>query len=1119
MKSFIILILLSLATINVAAAEMSPDQFIEEFFTALRVQDGETIGQLVLKHPRSAEQAYQMLKLAGTGSDAEAEQFQILAEVLQHALNLMKLNRFIEEAEQAYQAADYATARAKLQTGLKQARKVKEPRYISQFLSDLGVVYDTLAQYPKALEYYAQAFKLKNESGDKQGASQKLTQIGIVYTKLGQYQQALTYYQQAVEIQRQLGNQRELGNNLSNLGEAYLKLGQYQAALEHFQQALTIHQTLAKEPAEIGRTLSNLGVVYDHLGQYQQALDAYQQALKIQRQLGDETSVGHLLINLGVVYNHFGQYPKALEYYQQALAIYHKLGSQWGESISLNNLANVYQNIGHYQAALETYQQALTLQRTLDNQPQVGENLSNLGAVFQTLGQYQQALDYYQPALDIFQNVGDKRGECAVLTNIGVVHDSLGLYQPALTYFQQALTINREIGSQSGEGTDLSKIGHVHYNLGHYQQALDYYQQALTIHRTLGNKAEEGMVLNQLGTVYTQLQRYQSALQAYQQALTIHRNIGSADLWIAQRGLASVEVYLKQMEAAITHYGQALNNIEKLRAGLAEKEHKLSFMQDKLEVYDEFMTLLQILHLQHPQKGYAQKALETFERKQGRGFLEEMGQSGIRRFAGLPQSIIEQEQKIIQQYTKIQTDLVREKSQLAQNRTLIKTLTQRLETLNLSDQVFQQEIEAQYPNYAALKYPQPVTLDMLQNQVLQTGERLLVYNVMKNQTVLWIIGPTQFALFTLPITEDSVGEQVAYLRMLIQNQLPELAPESFLLYQNLIPATAHQLLAGAKTLYIVPTGPLYGLPFETLVRPKNNQKPHYLIQDYAIIYLSSASLLKILRDTSARRNVKTSKLLLAFANPVYPPCEKTRPNISLPNPETFPLAPEVSTFPAQEATEMVNLNELRTRAYLKTLGQPCFPALPETAAEATTIAALFKGADNALYLGPQASRRTVFALNDKGELDDYRYLLFAVHGILPNEVKEIEQPALVLSNPLTEGYLTMADAFQLQLNADFINLSACNTGRGENIRGEGIMGLTRAFMYAGTSAISVSLWAVESLSAKKLSIGIFANLKADYQVAEALRQIKLQMLSQTDYRHPFYWAPFVVYGDSVVLDR
>ncbi|MCK5524246.1 MAG: CHAT domain-containing protein [Thiomargarita sp.] len=437
--------------------------------------------------------------------------------------------------------------------------------------------------------------------------------------------------------------------------------------------------------------------------------------------------------------------------------------------------------------------------------------------------------------------------------------------------------------------------------------------------------------------------------------------------------------------------------------------------------------------------------------------------------------------------------------------TQIKTLTQQLETLKNEQRAFTTRIQKEYPKYYALKYPQPVDLATLQNQVLQKGEMMLVYGVLhpkiEKKTVLWVIGKQDFQMFTLPVDEDTLKQEVAQLRgYLSDSSFNSQFPQASLhLYQTLLPQAVRQLIKGAEILYIVPTGPLYGLPFGSLVTfYEARREIHYLIEDYAISYISSASLLKTLRDEE--RKTQPPEPFLAFADPEYPPCG------------------------VGDKKGAETLAQLRTESYLKSVKDGCFKRLAATADEVREIANLFNADHSkALYLGAKASRSTVFALNDKHELDDYRYVMFSVHGVIPNKINQIEQPALVLSNPLTEGYLTMADAFALTLNADFVNLSACNSGCagdscGENVRGEGIMGLTRAFMYAGTSRVAVTLWSVNLFSAKEFSIGLFTHLKAKKKMAYALREIKLKMIqgkaSMRRYANPYHWAAFVVYGDG-----
>ncbi len=576
-------------------------------------------------------------------------------------------------------------------------------------------------------------------------------------------------------------------------------------------------------------------------------------------------------------------------------------------------------------------------------------------------------------------------------------------------------------------------------------------------------------------------------------SIAIEKSIGVGEYWRAQRGLAATEAKLNQPELAIAHYEQALDNIEQIR-NLLTKEHK-TFMRNKIVVSDEFIALLQSQHSVQPKNGHDRKAFETFERKQGRLFLEEMGQSGARQFAGLDNAIVEAEQSLALKWQQLTTQPV-----TPQERATVEQAEVRLK----------ERIKAEYPKYYALKYPEPVDLATLQNQVLQQGEMMLVYGLLtassieNKKTVLWVIGKQQFQMFTLPVDEDTLKQQVKQLRRYLSNSefnRREFLPASLHMHQTLLPEAVHQMLAGAEILYIVPTGPLYGLPFGSLVTSYEPRREiHYLIEDYAISYLSSASLLKIIRD--AERKTPPPEPFLAFADPDYPPCE----------------------IDDEKGAETVA--QRRTKSNLKWINGGCFNRIAATADEVREIANLFNADHNkALYLGPKASRNTVFALNDKQQLDDYRYVMFSVLAVIPYRVNQIEQPALILSNPLTEGYLTMADVFALTLNADLVNLSAGNSGCAgdscsENVRGEGIMGLTRAFMYAGTSRVAVTLWSVNLSSAKDLSVGLFTHLKANHhqKMAHALREIKLKMIqgkaSSRKYASPYHWAAFVVYGDG-----
>ena len=998
---------------------------------------------------------------------------------------------------------EYPTALTYGEQALAQHQEFHDQQAISNDLSNLGMIYDNLGEYAQALNYYQQALVIKQKLGDRHGMANNFANLGTAYQKMNNYSAAENYYQQALKIQQELGDQSGIGKTLTNLGTIADSLGQYPRALKYYQQALLIHTQLGDQ-ASLASNLTNIGVIYDNLGQYQSALTYYQKALDIQKAIGDQQGVGQTLSNLGIVYQNLGDFSQALTHYQAALPIQRDLGDQAGEANTLTNLGVVYNSQGQYPQALVHYLDALAIQQTLGDKQRIGNNLSNLGVLYYNLGQLEPALGYLLQALTIRGEIGDKVGESTDLSHLGVVYDSLGLSAKALTTYQQALASKQALKDKRGEAIVLSHLGAQQANSGNYQAALEYFQRALQLDRQLGDRQGEGNDLANIGLIYQQLGQLQQAYTTLQTSVKQLEELGTDKRWYAQRGLASVQVQLEQNEAALTQYGRAINTIEKLRADLQDRTDKLAFISDKLYVYDEFIDLLQGLHQEYPHQGYDGKALEIFERKQGRVFLEEIGKSGATRFGGLPAAITQQERSLNEQYRTIQANLVAARNQpLSQQQpTQIKTFTQQLATITAKQADLQNHIQQHYPDYYALKYPQPASVTALQHEVLQPNECLLIYGVMARQTILWVVTPQQLAIFTLPLGEAKLRELVGYIREVIINRLPEFVEESQPLYELLLPQSIRPLLAQAHTLYVVPTGPLYMLPFESLVTHTTEENiPHYLIEKYSISYLSSASLLKILREVQSRRQIQPQKKLLAFADPAYSACQES--------------------IDSRTVARARTVSQIRTKAYRDVLGAICFPNLPETATEANAIAALFNSNDSNLYLGKAANLKTLFQLNQSQQLSDYRYLLFATHGLLPYEVDGLAQAALVLSYPEVEGYLTTAKAFRLQLNADFINLSACNTGGGEKIKGEGVMGLTRAFMYAGTSAIGVTLWSVESSSAENMSVGIFENLTQGQTAAKALQRIKLKMISgkakQPYYRHPFYWAPFVVYGDSSAL--
>lgn len=1007
----------------------------------------------------------------------------------QEPVTAFTLQRLYQEGVQAYSMADYATALEKWQAALRQAQTLKNMQYSSQLLMNIGVVHWFLANYEQALEFFVQARDIFRELGNLQGEGQILNNMGMVYQRLGQHEQALDAYEQSLTIKQRVGDRQGEANALGNIGSLYITLGDYDLARSSYEQFLAIAQ-----------------------------------------ELGDQRTENVVLTSMGRVFWHMGQYRKALEFFTQAMTMAQQLDDRHGEGLALNGLGLGYVELGEYENALESYEQALAIVQATGARQNESQTLNNIGTVYQRIGQYEQALEYYERALDIERQIGHRLGESQALNNIGTVYDDIGIvsddvkqHEQAITYYKQALPIFQDLDVRAGVATTFSNIGTAYGNLEQYEQAVDYYERALVIKRELGDRRGEGLDLNNIGQTYTEQGNYELAYQPVRQGLDIGHELDDPNLlWIAGSGLAKIEAGRDQPEEAIRLYEEALAIIESLRTGLSEKETKTSFMQNKLFVYDEFIALLQQLHSASPDKGYDRKALEIFERKQGRVFLEEMGKSGARHFAGVPDALLQREEELYNQLYRVRQQLsdTRAKEITKRRQAQLDTLEQRKEDLEAELQMLQMTLKNDYPDYYAIKYPIPVTVSELQEQVLQPDEFILIYHAMQESTVVWLVGRETLHMESVPVGEQHLREDISSMRQAMlydwgterglnlsgqttQPAAPDRLPFSQIshrLYNLLIPEAVRPFLFSQENqtqniLHIIPSDPLYALPFETLITKdvsedqSGENTPRYLIEKMPINYLSSASLLKTLRAAQGRRIATPQYPLLAFAHPAY--TSNASPNDK-------------------------NIRALRAQFY-RNFSRSSITELPETADEAKTVAALLNAPQESapLQLREQASRANVLKLNESELLDDYQYLLFAMHGVLPGEVDHIVQSALVLS----DDFLTMGDVFGLKLNADVVSLSACNTGRGTQVKGEGVVGLTRAFMFAGTPVVAVTLWSVESLSAKELDIGFFRALNNGMPPARALQAIKLQMIRggyDPLYRSPYYWAPFVVFGDGAV---
>jgi tetratricopeptide (TPR) repeat protein len=1042
----------------------------------------------------------------------------------------------IAKGQAAFDKHDYKTAISLWEQALAQLRRADVKRRAGDLAFNIGVANYYFGDSAKALVAFKEALAVARKSKNRPNEANALAKIGVVERNLGRYDDALRSLRQALKIHRAINSRLAEADDLNSIGNIEDRLGRYGDALASFRQALLIHREVKNRLGEAD-VLGNIGNVEEELARYDDSLRSQRQALKIHREIKNRLGVGNDLGNIGIVELDLGRYDDALRSNRQALAIHREMKNRPQEAIQLGNIGNVEEGLGRYDDALRVYQEARAIFGATMNPQGEADVLANIGNVEVDLGRYDDALSAYEQALVIHRKIKSRLGEAAGLGNIGNVEYRVGRYAEALRSLKQALTINQELKDRLGEANNRTAIGTVEEDLGRYDDALRSLQQALKIHRQIKSRPGEAEDLDNIGIVEEDLKRYDEALGSYQRALAIDReikdprgeanalgNIGNVEillsryedalrfahdgvaldrqlpnpegLWRALRIVASAEAHLNRHDAAVADYDAALDQIEKLRAGLAQTKRS-SFFSNKLFAYDEYIAYLQKLNRRFPSEGYDRKALEVLERKEARAVLEEIAGSAARRFRGVPPEVIAQDKA-----TQAAVEAARQRlAKFYGAAPAVAAARAALNTATAHRAAFEKALRPQYPAYYALLYPKPITLRELQN-VLGADEALLAYDAVAGESVLFVV--TRDGLAMVPLqgsavlakaverVHEHIDDMLAHtsvpkLERDAAADLPRFAADSYALYRQLIPAAAAPLIA-KKHLIIIPSGPLYNVSWEALVTKGPATASRYLLEDHAISYTPSGSLLALVRKTEHSDRQRAP--LLAFANPAFGDA-------------------------AAGGTPSGSYAALLYKALRTASGGP-FDDLKGAADEARGVRDALHAPADSVITGEEATKARLFALNASHQLATYRYLLFATHAVLTHEVKGVDQPALVLAHPDRDGFVTMADVFGLSLDADFVALSACNTARGTGNPGEGISGLTRAFLYAGTPAISVTLWEVVDEAAPQISPPFFAAMSAGVSPAEALRQAKLKMLksSQARFRHPYAWAPSVIFGDG-----
>jgi CHAT domain-containing protein/Tfp pilus assembly protein PilF len=902
-------------------------------------------------------------------------------------------------------------------------------------------------------------------------------------------------------------------------------------AIEKYKQALPFFES-SKDHYRQALTLMEIGSIHAGLGEFQRALECNEQALPLFRIVGKRISESNILNSIGGVHHVLGNLPKAREYYRQALSVLPKGSEPNTQAAILSNIGQTYNDVSDWQQAFEYYHQALSIFRTSGEKRREAITLNNIGVAYASLGEREKSLDYYQQALTLRRAIGDKPGEASTLTSIGQAYTLSGEALRALEFYRQALPLRRAAGDRLGEATTLDYMGMAYSSLREQEKALDFHQQALELRKAVGDVRGEARTLSNLGYLYTLSGQSEKAMEYYNQALAILRRIGDRQNEAkALYGLARTERNRGSRAEARQHIEAALSLFENVRANAGAEQLRASYLASKQDAYQFCIGLLMEMHRLEPTKGHDAVALQTSERARARSLLEMLAEAHADIRQGVDAALLERESNLKQQLNVTAQRQIRLLGQKSSQEQLAQ-LNKELSALEDEYQQVQAELRKRSPAYAALTQPQPLRLKEIQRQ-LDPNTVLLEYSLGEERSYVWAVTQSALKSYELPKGEQieaaarqfyelltvrslfTAGESAAVRRQRIAQADSRLLESSRELSRMVLGPVASEL--GSKRLVIVADGALQYVPFAALQKPsvasgqlsaaKNTRTikgqltvPTYqpLVVDHEIISLPSASALAVQRMNLANRKPRRNAVAV-IGDPVFSIAdERLKANVRTVEPSETPTGGARTRIIEHLADDS---------------GKLVIRRLPFTRQEAEQILAVAPRAANMKALDFKANRATATS----SDLGNYRYVHFATHGYLDSERPDLS--AIVLSlvdeqGKAQDGFLRAHEIYNLNLPAELVVLSACQTGLGKEIKGEGLVGLTRGFMYAGARRVVVSLWNVNDKATAEMMQHFYRRiLRARQTPAASLRAAQIEMWRQKQWQSPYYWAAFVLQGE------
>ena len=934
-----------------------------------------------------------------------------------------------------------------------------------------------------------------------------LNDLGEVYRSLYDQQQARSMYQSALRMFDANDDRRGKASVSNNLGLSYIATGDGREAIEQFQTALQIRQLEHDKENEL-KTIGNLAGAYDALGEFHQALLLSQQALQGWRELKMTNQLRRSLNNIALMSEKLGLWQQAIDNYREALDTFGASAPKGTRAIVLVNFGDLYSKLNDSSRALENYEEALTLHRELKNRGDEANVLAHLGTIHTSQNNLTEALGYLNQALQIAETnptLNIPRIQAYTLIGLGDVYRLQGKPADALSCFERAHKLAESVGDRQQESDAQQKMGETYVALRQLPKAQESYDKALALRRRLEDKLGEATTLYHIG---------------------------------------SLKRDLNQLTEAETASATALKLFEAVRGSVISQQLRTSYFETTQRCFELYIDVKLLLYRSDSNKRHLAEALTANERAHARSLVDALAKTSPAIVKGVSPVLLQNKRELMQKLNskadnrqallnerEVQQRVYDAGQKKAQLQTLTRTehrlasLAEDVKKLIAEADDLETQIQRESPRYAGLTEPQSLNLNQIQSELLDDNTLLLEYALGDRRSFAFVVTSTSIEAIELPKREEieplarRLGTSLTARNLSVTSETPsqwtarldqaktDYADAAARLSKMVIGPVAS--LLSKQRILLVADGDLQLIPF-SLFQLENTAAANtrLLIDEHEIISLPSASVLAVQRrELQGRKPARYAVAVLA--NPVFDATDD-RVRTARRSPGSGGTG---KPFGPVDPSAALSKNLKPLPESLSNIRSTPVAWLYRSRAEAKAIEAVVPPGQIMMALDFKASRATAIS----PALSQYRIVHFATHGITDPEHPELSGIILSLvdeNGGEQDGYLRLHEIYNLNLPVDLVVISACESGVGKQFKGEGMIALTRGFIYAGAAQVVASLWKVDDAATAALMTELYKEMFTNgKKPAAALRAAQLSISKQKRWRDPYFWAGFIIQGE------